>query len=438
MRFLKIGIATTVLVLSAGSAYLLARNTPTKIVMPEPRKAPAPNAFDFYVSASKLLNDNLETRKSTNFSPTGYNGPSIAKSGAFSPTIQYTEAEMAILIKQNSDALCELRKGFEYKCLVPQKIVTNESSFTTFASIRALGRLLVLESKVYAAHGDMVGATNSLMDSIRMSKDIQHGGNLIQALSGMASERFSRKELVGMLDRLSANDAKSLAQSMEQLANLNWPYYEVMIEEKRFGLTYLQNELKKPDWKTRLLEESADSEDTESTKVEKKNLFKYLSLTKQGAVTRYTKYMDRQIARCKLPYPVFAKQPPIPTDILSEDLAPTYEGIQIRFTNNETQTALLTTMLALHAYKLERGRCPGKLSELVPAYLASIPSDPFSRNGPLLYKLDGNNYVLYSIGPDAQDDGGKAILNPVGDSGPENRFVLPISKGDIVAGINLD
>ena len=46
------------------------------------------------------------------------------------------------------------------------------------------------------------------------------------------------------------------------------------------------------------------------------------------------------------------------------------------------------------------------LEELVPAYLATVPEDPFSGQ-PLRYRLEGTAFVLYSVGQDQQDDGGK-------------------------------
>ena len=52
---------------------------------------------------------------------------------------------------------------------------------------------------------------------------------------------------------------------------------------------------------------------------------------------------------------------------------------------------------------------PGKLSELAPAYLKALPNDPFANyKPPFCYKRTGAHYLLYSIGPDGIDNGGKA------------------------------
>ena len=67
--------------------------------------------------------------------------------------------------------------------------------------------------------------------------------------------------------------------------------------------------------------------------------------------------------------------------------------------------------LALRAYRLEHGAYPATLAALTPAYLKQIPNDPFAASGPLHYKRQGSKYVLYSIGPDGKDDGGKPIFD---------------------------
>jgi hypothetical protein len=69
---------------------------------------------------------------------------------------------------------------------------------------------------------------------------------------------------------------------------------------------------------------------------------------------------------------------------------------------------LLIAELALRAYRCEHGNGPGSLAQLLPKYLQHLPSDPFSSN-PLVYHPTGTNWVLYSLGPDRVDDGGKPV-----------------------------
>jgi hypothetical protein len=68
----------------------------------------------------------------------------------------------------------------------------------------------------------------------------------------------------------------------------------------------------------------------------------------------------------------------------------------------------LRVMLALEVLRSQHARYPEKLDELVPAILPSVPKDPFDPAHPLRYRKDGDaKYLLYSVGYDGTDDGGK-------------------------------
>jgi hypothetical protein len=61
--------------------------------------------------------------------------------------------------------------------------------------------------------------------------------------------------------------------------------------------------------------------------------------------------------------------------------------------------------LAAERFRRRHGRWPGRLDELAPEYLATVPADPFG-GGPLRLRRLPDGLVIYSVGPDGQDDGG--------------------------------
>lgn len=61
--------------------------------------------------------------------------------------------------------------------------------------------------------------------------------------------------------------------------------------------------------------------------------------------------------------------------------------------------------LAMRAYQARNGKYPASLAELSPKYLKTIPTDRFTEK-PLVYRLEGAGYVIYSLGPNGRDDGG--------------------------------
>jgi hypothetical protein len=72
----------------------------------------------------------------------------------------------------------------------------------------------------------------------------------------------------------------------------------------------------------------------------------------------------------------------------------------------KTNDDLLVIGLALARYKAEQGKYPEKLEQLVPSILKALPADAFAST-PFVYKKRGNGYLLYSLGANQTDEGGK-------------------------------
>jgi len=66
---------------------------------------------------------------------------------------------------------------------------------------------------------------------------------------------------------------------------------------------------------------------------------------------------------------------------------------------------LMQAALALRAYQSENGGYPTSLAELRAGGGWAIPDDPFSGK-PFIYRRQGAGYLIYSVGPDLQDNGG--------------------------------
>ncbi|MCL2512057.1 MAG: hypothetical protein FWF09_08410, partial [Bacteroidales bacterium] len=92
-----------------------------------------------------------------------------------------------------------------------------------------------------------------------------------------------------------------------------------------------------------------------------------------------------------------------------------------------TQATLHQAVIAcaIERYRLEHGRIPERLGDLVPTYLAKIPSDPCDGQ-PMRYKPEGDgNAVIYSIGINGVDDGGQFGVKKM-----KGADVVDIDSGD--------
>jgi hypothetical protein len=87
-------------------------------------------------------------------------------------------------------------------------------------------------------------------------------------------------------------------------------------------------------------------------------------------------------------------------------LAPAVERVVSAATEADAGRLLARTALALTAFKAKTGSYPDKLDALVPDFLPRVPLDAFSGR-PLRMKRDGDGLVIYSVGPNLADDGGR-------------------------------
>jgi len=88
----------------------------------------------------------------------------------------------------------------------------------------------------------------------------------------------------------------------------------------------------------------------------------------------------------------------------------------------EEKLARTQVFLALQAYKDRFGGYPSSIQELKTKLGWKLPKDPFSEKD-FIYKRQAKGFILYSVGPDMKDDGGRAITD---------HHVKVDSKGDIV------
>jgi hypothetical protein len=65
-------------------------------------------------------------------------------------------------------------------------------------------------------------------------------------------------------------------------------------------------------------------------------------------------------------------------------------------------------VIAIELHRRREGRLPSKLDELVPELLPRVPLDLFTGE-PIRYRVEGDSFVLWSVGNDYIDDGGAVV-----------------------------
>jgi hypothetical protein len=118
-------------------------------------------------------------------------------------------------------------------------------------------------------------------------------------------------------------------------------------------------------------------------------------------------------------FPVMDDNQAMLRNLFSQGVA-SLSGVIKRVLTAEVARQLAVTALVLQRYHLQHNAYPDRLEALKPDFLADAPFDP--ADGQLLrFRLNPDGtFLLYSIGPDLEDNGGDAApaTNPAGKSGP--------------------
>jgi len=103
-----------------------------------------------------------------------------------------------------------------------------------------------------------------------------------------------------------------------------------------------------------------------------------------------------------------------PWNMFARLTMPALTNSDVKFAFAQTSSDLAMIACALERYRLANGTYPDALDQLCPQFLGAIPHDIITGQ-PLKYRRrDDGRFVLYSVGWNEVDDGGKVGLRPSG------------------------
>ena len=437
-KFLMLLLGLVLPLCLSGFFWLRALDRNPTASIPTPAM-PSPNARDYYIAATAALVDsgkvdNANGRWNPATKPVGDNH-------------FYSPADKQKLVAENAKAIKTLHEGFRYSYQeLPYRSYSD--TFPHFQQMRKLARFLSLEAQVDADKGDWGGSIGADLDAVQLGETMPRGGPLIGMLVGDACQAIGRKRAWDAVDHLDAAQARAAARRLETIRAGHVPFPDTMQQEEWMGQGGLLELMRRPNWSGEMAgsiapdPSGAQNNDTSPGRWVFATRIRLLG--KRKIFGDYTQALDQIIADGHKP---FAARGPAPAaaqtaDPFADMVTPSLGGTRMNEVRADTQNALLLTLLALRAYKLDHGAYPLALSALVPRYLAAVPADPFALSGPLRYKLAGARPLLYSVGPDGKDDGGKAIFDRTlpaptnADGYDRRRAVQENSAGDVVAGVN--
>jgi hypothetical protein len=212
-----------------------------------------------------------------------------------------------------------------------------------------LARLMQAEAIVAQDEGQIDGAADRVLAIFRLARNGTRNGLLIHVLVGFAIEGTGRERLRLLRDDLDAEQCRTISRAL------------------------LAFEAERPDIEETIALETAWG----------------LETAPRGL----------RIARTFVPGV---------RSTLDGLLIPALDSARSSSLRASALTRLLAIDLAIRGYEARHSAVPDRLDQLVPEFLDAVPADPFT-GGPFVYRAaeTGPGFVLYSVGPDGQDDGGK-------------------------------
>ena len=99
-----------------------------------------------------------------------------------------------------------------------------------------------------------------------------------------------------------------------------------------------------------------------------------------------------------------------PYDVFSSMLLPALAGFADKCARAQTAVDLARVACALERYRLANGQFPDSLDALTPKFIAKLPHDVINGQPLNYHRTDDGQFVLYSVGANETDDGGKVEL----------------------------
>ena len=313
---------------------------------------------------------------------------------------------------------------------------------------RAVVRALVARAMLRVDEGNVDAAWQDLLACHRLARLVGEGHCLVEGIFAAKLNGIARNGDQALL-RHGKLTATQIEKMRDDLANL--PKMPRVAEKIDFGerLAYLDAVVSAARGETQALSEirclGADGKSTGS-EPGLESLIKSVGATTidWGAVVRIgNAWCDRLAAACRKPTrnerkkalerfeanikaladsfkdPAAASRAILsgPPEVATKRcgqwfvtlLLPSPSGAVDAQDRDTMESELNALAFALAAYRADSGSYPKRLADLVPKYVSAVPKDLFDNDANLRYKPTAHGYLLYSVGVNGKDDGGKTI-----------------------------
>jgi hypothetical protein len=286
-------------------------------------------------------------------------------------------------------------------------------------ALESLGRTLWCKAAIDEQHGRWDDAASTCLDAVAMGETIQRNAPLTAKTTGNRITEWGRMCAWAAVPHLDSAAAKADAARLWAIEMGRTPLIDTFKAQRDNQLRLVVTLMQDTNWRGEVATVMAIDAGQPAADL--------TTVGKQDLIDHATKSWNEIVSQLGDPYSHMITVAPdyIGTPLDLVDIA------RLVDTSDSAQNRMLATALALQAYHADHASYPPTLDPLCPGYLPAVGVDPFS-GGPLTYRLSGKSYLLYSVGPDTRDDGGKPVAANYVASDP-----MRPPSGDVVAGVDI-
>lgn len=308
-------------------------------------------------------------------------------------------------LEKNADSIALLEEAARiedarYPCELERDGL--DATLPHIGKLRAVSRLLMLQAALSCDQGDSDRFVDMATCILAAARSLEKEPVLISAYSSLSIHRFMNQQIEYTIQTHLLNDdqLKTLDRSIFTAKELRVLLHRALVGERSLGNTRFNGIGSQHEWDQRRGYEKCKMIARRILGIEDLDNAYWLDCwpIRLEYAERPT-WPPRNASWYPDPPPSIYTESHCQCDTLEISVFRTlWQGI--------AESKVMRVGIAAERYRLRHGRLPEQLNELVPDFLSEVPKDPFDGQ-PLRYRVEKDGVIIYSIGPDETDQGGR-------------------------------
>lgn len=312
---------------------------------------------------------------------------------------------IAKVLASNAAALRLIHEGLEKPCRVPNLELRGPTDVGAAGGMKALGVLLLLEGRQQELERQPARAFESYQAVIRFGQQLRAtavGALLVSTRSivedGCREMRTALRTGIPMTDRQIEQNISFLNKTIAAMPSIQ----ALLVRERDAAVGWVQVAVPQESEVLADAREQGGPGYRPDLPVITRQIREYYAAAMRAAALPCAEALASGVPR---------PSDPIAAAVCDDSRVLVYGEHRLR-------AALLATRLcfAVRRYQEANRFAPRSLEAMVPSFLSAVPADPISGK-PFRIRSEGERYLVYSVGPDGQDDGGMTVAASYGRRG---------------------